>query len=71
MNMTRRRAITYRGIGEFLREGGVLVAVFGILDHVVHDGSISSLQVGGAFGLGLILLTMGLSFDRSTEPEDE
>jgi hypothetical protein len=71
MRMTRRLAITYLGIGEFLREAGVLVVVFGILDHVVRDGGITSLQVGGAFGLGLLLLATGLIFDRATESKDE
>jgi hypothetical protein len=69
--MTARRVITYRGIGEFLRESGVLVAVFGVLDHVVHEGSITMLQMAGAFGTALLLLVMGLAFDRATEPEDE
>jgi hypothetical protein len=69
--MTRRRAATYRGIGEFLRECGALVAVFGVLDHVVHEGQVTNIQVAGAWGLGLVLLIAGLVFERSTEPKDE
>jgi hypothetical protein len=69
--MKKRLAITYRGIAEFFREGGVLVAVFGILDHVVREGTISGVQVVEAFGLGVGLLVVGLAFDRSTEPENE
>ncbi len=69
--MTRRLAITYRGIGEFFREGGVLVAVFGILDYVVRDGTISYVRIAEAFGLGVALLVVGLAFERSTEPRDE
>jgi hypothetical protein len=71
MKMTRRLAVTYRGIGEFFREGGILVAVFGILDHVVHEGKIEATQVVGAVAFGVILLAVGLVFDRSTEPNDE
>jgi hypothetical protein len=71
VRMTRRRAVTYRGIGEFFREGGVLVTVFGILDHVVHQGTITQAQVAGAFGLGVVLLIVGLMFDTSAEEPEE
>ena len=70
MRMTRRRAVTYRGIGEFFREGGILVAVFGILDHVVHQGTVTRGQVTGAVGVGVIFLITGLIFDTSAEPEE-
>ena len=53
------------------REGGVLVAVFGILDHVVYEGAITSSQVCGAFGLAVVLLITGLIFERATEPRNE
>ena len=68
--MTKRRAVTYRGLGEFFREAGVLVAVFGILDHVVHQGTVTRIQIVGAFGFGVIFLVVGLIFDRSAEPTE-
>jgi hypothetical protein len=71
MKMTRRRAVTYRVIGEFFRECGALVAVFGVLDHVVHEGQVTKLQILGAWGVGLILLVCGLMFERSMEPKDQ
>ena len=70
MKMTKKLAVTYRGIGEFFREAGVLVVVFGILDHVVHQGGVTRRQIVGACVSGVLLLIVGLVFDRSTESNE-
>jgi len=45
--------------GDFLREAGVLVCVFGVLDKVIAKAPVTAYWLSEALGLGLLLVGIG------------
>jgi hypothetical protein len=64
MERVERRPVAEMA-GEALRESGVLVLVFGLLDEAVGDRPLRVLWVGAILSIGVILFVLGLWIERS------
>jgi hypothetical protein len=61
--MSERRELPEM-IGEAMREGGVLVAVFGMLDKFVHGEGPSSAWTSAVLAISLFLFAVGATIER-------
>lgn len=50
--------------GEFLREAGVLVGVFGFLDELIEDRPLRQIWLGGVVTVTLLLVLAGVALER-------
>lgn len=66
-----------RIMGEVFREIGILVLVFGLLDHLISDGKLRTLAdvnlplVLGVFSVGLLSIFAGMALDLSLHNDEE
>jgi hypothetical protein len=60
-NERRRRA---RLVGDALREAGILIAVFGMLDKFLRDEGPSLAWTAAVLGAALLSFVLGIMFDE-------
>ena len=59
LNVSWLRAIS-KMLGEFFRDGGILVIVFGLLDKLNKEGNLPSNWLYGCISVGCISLVVGI-----------